>query len=1261
MTRGTSLVPNSRNAHKVHKISFNAVSIPDDTDPDKYSLALTPILLHTLTGTFQTEALIDSGSTLNVIHPDFLTKYSIPTICKTTILQGEVVDGRPLLAPIISEVPLAMSIQDHHERLVFDVVASGQYPVILGRPWLRKHDPKVDWETSLLSFNSEYCKASCTSSPGKHSNLPLEASSTTSDAQKKPKTKKINIALLSARLFKRLFRRPHSIPYVGVLRLNQDGLTDNSAADLTENVPAQYADLLEFWSKDNADTLPELSTGNIHPIPLEPGTKPPFGPLYNLSTIELAVLREYLEENVKKGFIRPSTSSAGSPILFVRKKDGSLRLCVDYRGLNKITIKNRYPLPLISELLDRLSNAKIYTRLDIRNAYHRCRIKPSDEWKTAFRTRYGHFEYLVMPFGLTNAPATFQTLINDTLGELLDECCIAYIDDVLIYSSSPEEHEVDVRKVIVRLQNRGLYAKASKCEFNKTETTFLGYVISPGGVSMDPSKVEAVTEWPIPTCVRDVQAFLGLANFYRRFIRHYSRIAKHLTSLLKKNFKFEWSSGVQKAFNTLKTAFTSAPILRHYDPTLPTRIETDACDYVVAGALLQRAKDDGLWHPAAFYSKKLDSSQLNWEIYDKELFGIITALRKWRHFLEGIEFEAHTDHRNLTPFMTTRTLNRRQARWYEELTSFHFTLHHLPGTANTVADALSRRSDLIPKGGDTSTNERILIPAERVVRDDTPIRISSIQIKAVSIAPAKLPLGRKIRQGLLRDPISQEILEYLATDPKDRSPAHPPAPGIQSYSQQDGFLLFKNLIYIPNDDSIKLQLLRLHHDSPVAGHYGMAKTFELLSRNYYWPRQRSFVNDYVASCEVCKRNKTPRQKPFGLLQPLEAPYSPWSSVSMDFIVKLPISRGHDSILVVVDRHTKLGHFIPCSETITAPQFAELFIRDVFKHHGLPRDIVSDRGSVFMSSFWQTLCSKLGISANYSTAYHPQTDGQTERVNQTLEQFLRCFISYQQDDWVDFLPLAEFTHNNAEHTSTGMSPFYAMYGYHPRFDLSIVQTFPTTGTRSLNANAEERLQHLHEIQEDLTATLHTAIKKYSKYYDVHAKDAPQLRVGDKVWLHRRGGITTPRPSPKLDYKRMGPFTITQQVNPVAYRIELPPSAAIHNVFHISMLEPYHESSTPGRRQMPPPPVEIDGHELYIVDKILAQRVRRRQLQYLVRWQGYGPADDTWEPLSYVKNARQPLREFQKSRTSQELSLGKGSTVKDARQRRKTSMTNMYKSR
>jgi hypothetical protein len=340
------------------------------------------------------------------------------------------------------------------------------------------------------------------------------------------------------------------------------------------SLPEKYSDFKDVFSKENADILPEHRPYDC-PIDLKENAQPPFGPIYNLSQPELKALREYIDENLAKGFIRHSKSPAGAPILFVKKKDGSLRLCVDYRGLNALTIRNRYPLPLISQLLDQLSQAKIFTKIDLRGAYNLVRIKEGDEWKTAFRTRYGHFEYLVMPFGLTNAPAVFQHMMNDIFRPYLDQFVIVYLDDVLIFSKNPEEHEKHVKLVLEKLREVGLYAKLEKCQFDKDTVEFLGYVVSPSGISMDKAKVETLLAWKTPESLRDVQCFLGFANFYRAFIKNYSTIAAPLIALTHKDKPFEWNDGAQRSFEELKRLFTSAPILAHADPSRPFVVETD--------------------------------------------------------------------------------------------------------------------------------------------------------------------------------------------------------------------------------------------------------------------------------------------------------------------------------------------------------------------------------------------------------------------------------------------------------------------------------------------------------------------------------------------------------------------------------------------------------------------------------------------------------------------------------------------------------------
>jgi hypothetical protein len=385
-----------------------------------------------------------------------------------------------------------MSMAEHKETVTADIVNSTK-PLNLGMPWLVKNKPQIDWKKETMTI------------PSKEPN-------------------RFPISIVSANTFKRSMKQGTTY----ILRLDPEPKETK-----VEQIPEEYLEYQDVFSKAKGDELAPHRDID-HSIPLIDGKQPPFGPLYNLSEKELKVLKDYTDEFLNKKFIRASKSPAGAPVLFTKKKDGSLRLCVDYRGLNQITIKNRCPLPLITETLDKLKGAKIYTKIDIYGAYNRIRIKEGDEWKTAFRTRYGHFEYLVMPFGLTNAPATFQAYINDTLREFLDEFCVVYLDDILIYSKNRKEHIQHVKKVLAKLREAGLYANTSKCEFFTSKTEFLGYIVSPEGITMDPSKIQTIQEWEVPRNIKDVQSFVGFSNFYRRFIKGFSRICRPLFRLTQK-------------------------------------------------------------------------------------------------------------------------------------------------------------------------------------------------------------------------------------------------------------------------------------------------------------------------------------------------------------------------------------------------------------------------------------------------------------------------------------------------------------------------------------------------------------------------------------------------------------------------------------------------------------------------------------------------------------------------------------------------------
>jgi len=654
-------------------------------DPDAPQVSAL-FYLSTVVQSYTFTCLVDCGSAINIVHPSIPAKLGIevkPCVGpRATLADGETVlecNSHCSIPHIIS----GRSMTD-----TFFIASIGVQAFLLGMPFLETHNPVMDWSNRTLSWRTTTFPGQSASAhdsfqvPGNCGTVmtnPTEASLTS--ATRTPQSRKrplesgdglANPPYGTRQHMPKLATPPSIIPssysrqsatilptrhidpkhdqllLFNVLDVTGSTLASTMASEADSNVapiyailtirplsgvPEEYSLYANVFEKRNAEKLPPHRPNVDHEIPLIEGAKPTYGPIYNLSELELKTLKEYIDRMLAKGFIRPSKSPFGSPVLFVKKADGSLRLCVDYRKLNDITIKNRYPLPLISELFDRLKHARIYTRLDLQDAYNQLRIARGDEWKTAFRTRYGHFEYLVMPFGLTNAPASFQAYANDCLREYLDDFCVVFMDDVLIYSNSMEEHIGHVRKVLSKLRDYDLTCKLSKCEFHSTSISFLGFIISPNGIAMEPDRVTAIREWPAPSNVHDIQVFLGFANFYRRFIQGFSRVVAPITSLLQKGQRFDWSNICQKALDELKSRFTSAPILKHFDPDLPIRIHTDASGFAVSGIISQL--HNPLWHPVAFYSRKLSPAECNYDVPDREMLAIVESMRHWRHYLEG--------------------------------------------------------------------------------------------------------------------------------------------------------------------------------------------------------------------------------------------------------------------------------------------------------------------------------------------------------------------------------------------------------------------------------------------------------------------------------------------------------------------------------------------------------------------------------------------------------------------------------------------------
>jgi hypothetical protein len=1158
------------------------------------------------------KTLVDTGClSYGLVDSRFATRHNLQRL---EIPPREVTGFDALSDDTISEVAvISMDISGHSEEQVFLYVVPrlASYDMILGMPWVKKQDVRINAPRSECMINS--------------------TGVVVRNCAKGSEGPRLDCVVVSAVAFNRLARgkrhRKTEVFAASLADINK-ALAVKVKTDPRTKLPKHFQEFLDMFSQSKATELPPLrGTGIDHEIQLDKvdGKNPqvPWGPLYNMSRDELLVLRKTLTEYLDKGFIRVSNSPAAAPVLFVRKPGGGLRFCVDYRGLNQITRKDRYPLPLIYETLQSIGRAKWFTKLDVVAAFHKIRIKEGQEWMTAFRTRYGLFEWLVTPFGLANAPSTFQRYINWALRDYLDDFCSAYVDDILIYTDgSLDKHREHVRKVLRRLHEAGLQLDIDKSEFEVTTTKYLGFVITAGeGISMDPAKVAAIVGWQAPTSVSGVRSFLGFANFYRTFIKNYSDTAMPLTQLTHKNVAFTWTDQCEQAFQKLKRMFTEAPILVQFDQDAETIVETDSSGWCIGGTLMQ-LQPNGMFHPCAFFSKKNSPAECNYEIYDKEMLAIVRCLEAWDADLRSVrEFQIRTDHKNLEYFMTARKLTERQMRWSLVLSKYNFSIMYIPGKDNVRADALSRRDQDMPTGVDVRTEYRTIqllkpqhlreLPEGMIIA--SPVQTAGpVQQEAGPVqqeaGPERSELELLWDEALQLDRSYDKVVECLRDEKRTLPSDLQLKVSISECSlNSEGRLLFRGRLWVPDLEKLRTKMIQDTHDSKVCGHPGRDNTGAILARQFFWPRMYLDIRRFVRNCDTCGANNPWRDRRQGFLKPLPIPDRIWSEISMDFVTELNPSKGRTNIIVITDRLGK-GVRFGGLENIQAETVAEWFVQNYYPQHYLPRAIVSDRGKQFVGMFWTRVCQLLRITRRLSTAYHPETDGSTERANSTMETYLRTFCDYAQDDWNDLLPSAQLAIMGRDAASTGVSPFFLEHGWHIEpLDLQL-DPLPRTTHKSPIQQADTLVRKLQQAREWAQASMAMAQQVQEEITNRKRQQAPSFQVKDKVWLNLKN-IRTNRPSKKLDAKN-AKYTVTEVLGSHSYRLDTPPG--IHNVFHSQLLRLAATDPLPSQVQTDshPAPRLVDGDLEYEIEKILDEKLVRNKRKLLVKWTGY--ARPTWEP-------------------------------------------------
>jgi hypothetical protein len=981
-----------------------------------------------------------------------------------------------------------------------------------------------------------------------------------------------------------------------------------------------------------------------------------------------SVLMDKINKYTKAGWWTSTQVPTASalPMLCIPKKSGKLRTAIDLRERNNNTVHDVTPLPDQERIRNDVAQAKFRSKLDMSDAYEQIRIVDEDVHKTSFATIFGTYQSKVMQIGDCNAPATFQRLMTYLFRDHIGKFVHVYLDDIFIFSNSVPEHEEHLRLVFAILRKAQLYLSRSKVDTYSKRMECLGHIIDDEGIHAEADKLERIRNWRTPRNYKDVIAFLGLVNYLATFMASLAAYTGPLNDICADGASFHWRPIHEKCFETIKAIASRTPILVPLNPGPEEHIFL-ICDASVSGvgALLGIGKDWQKCRPVGFMSKKFSTAQHVYVTYEQETLAILEALLKWEDKLIGRKFKIMTDHQTLTFLKTQKNMSYRQRRWVEYLDRFDAKIEPVEGVKNKVADALSRYyafdtpDDMHPDYDYVQADVRLDKNMDDLPRD----RVEEIQRMAAMRAEGELREADDARHEeaaeLAPEPATEtaEPVEHGADDPTafDSIATESLQPRVNETSEFvrtvrasydsdkffskiseapadfKGFWIKNGLIYTKNrtganvlcvpKGNIKLKSLRqivLETGHEVLGHFGAQKTTDYIRRFYWWPQIHDDVEKYCATCHRCAVTKPENKKPSGLLHSLPIPDRPWGSISMDFVGPFPKSEGFDYLWVIVCRLTGMIHLIPTTTKVRASELAYIFLKEIVRLHGVPDTIISDRDSKFTSKFWQELHRLLGTKLLMSTAFHPQTDGSTERANRTILQVLRTLVQDNQLDWVSKLPLVEFAVNSSVNSSSGFAPFELNYGFMPKTmqDFSASSgTIP--GVRQFADAALENQVQAHDA-------LITSRVNQTHYANQSREIEPRYRIGELVYLSTKN-ITMPKKrARKLTPKYVGPFKIIK-ANPDTsnYKLELPDTLldrGIHPNFHASLLRPYRandDSIFPDRSPAQWYDFGKDNTaEQLVIDIEDHEKLgtKAEDIYFIVRW---ADGDVTYEPPKNVR--------------------------------------------